>query len=194
MGVDQRKRWIDRFQLRDSEATRAIWPHAFLAEFTVTVRERQLLMELAITNRGVQPFNFTAALHTYLRVDDIGATHIENLKGLKYFDAVLKQEAVQTEDVLTFPGEIDRVYFDAAKVIVRDGSRLLEVQNVGFPDGVIWNPGAELAARLIDLDPEGYRHFVCVEAAIFREPITLGPDQTWRGGQTLASVPIQGAS
>jgi glucose-6-phosphate 1-epimerase len=60
-----------RFQLRDSEATRAIWPQAFLAEFTVTVRERQLIMALAITNRGEQPFNFTAALHTYLRVDDI---------------------------------------------------------------------------------------------------------------------------
>ena len=76
-----------RFQLRDSEATRAIWPHAFLAEFMVTVRERQLIMELAITNRGEEPFNFTAALHTYLRVDDIAATTIEGLVGLRYFDA-----------------------------------------------------------------------------------------------------------
>jgi glucose-6-phosphate 1-epimerase len=50
-----------RFQLSDSEATRAIWPHAFLAEFEVTVRERQLVIELAITNRGQQPFSFTAA-------------------------------------------------------------------------------------------------------------------------------------
>ena len=105
-----------RFQLRDSEATRAIWLHAFLAEFTVTVRERQLNMELAITNRGEQPFNFTAALHTYLRVDDIAATTIESLAGLRYFDATLKQEAVQAEDTLAFPGEIDRVYFDPAKL------------------------------------------------------------------------------
>lgn len=182
------------FQLRDSDATRVIWPHAFLAEFTVTVRERQLLMELAITNRGEQPFNFTAALHTYLRVDDVASTQIENLKGLKYFDAVLKQEALQTDATLAFPGEIDRVYFGATKVIVRDGRRSLEVQNAGFPDGVIWNPGAKLAATMSDLDPDGYRHFVCVEAAIFREPITLGPYQMWRGGQLLTSTPTQSAS
>jgi glucose-6-phosphate 1-epimerase len=180
-----------RFQLRDSDVTRAIWPHAFLAEFTVTLRDRQLIMELAITNRGEEPFTFTAALHTYLHVDDIAATRIEKLNGLKYFDAVLRQEALQTEAALAFPGEIDRVYFDAAQIIVRDGRRSLEVQNVGFPDGVIWNPGAKLAATLSDLEPDGYQHFVCVEAAIFRAPIALGPYQTWYGGQILASQPTQ---
>ncbi len=174
-----------RFQLRDSDASQAVWPHAFLAEFTVTVRERQLIMELAVTNRGREPFNFTAALHTYLRIGDIAVTRIENLNGLKYFDAVLKQEAVQAEDTLTFPGEIDRVYFDAAQMTVRDGRRSLAVENVGFPDGVIWNPGAELAAQVTDIEPGGYRRFVCVEAAIFRAPITLEPYQTWRGGQTV---------
>lgn len=185
-----------RFQLCDSDATHAIWPRAFLAEFTVAMREQQLLLELAITNRGEEPFNFTAALHTYLRVDDIAATLIEHLGGLKYFDAVLKQEAVQAEEALTFSGEVDRVYFDVARVLVRDGHRSLEVQNVCFPDSVIWNPGAELAAKLADLDPEGYRSFVCVEAAIFRAPIVLEPYQTWRGGQTLTieSASSEGAS
>jgi glucose-6-phosphate 1-epimerase len=180
-----------RFQLRDSDASHAIWPHAFLAEFAVAVRERQLIMELAVTNRGKEPFNFTAALHTYLRIDDIAATQIENLNGLKYFDAVLKQEAVQAGDTLTFPGEIDRVYFDASQVSVRDDRRSLAVQNVGFPDGVIWNPGAELAAKVTDIEPGGYRRFVCVEAAIFRAPITLEPYQTWRGGQTVTVEPTQ---
>ena len=179
-----------RFQLRDSDASRAIWPHAFLAEFSVTVRAQQLIMELAITNRGEAAFTFTGALHTYLRVDDIATTQIENLRGLKYFDAVLKREARQTEDALGFPGEIDRVYFDPAQLIVRAGQRSLTVQHAGFPDGVIWNPGAEIAARLSDLEPEGQRHFVCVEAALFRAPITLQPYQTWRGGQVLSVEPM----
>ena len=178
-----------RFQLRDSDATRRIWPHAFLAEFTLTLRERQLVMELAITNLDQEPFSFTAALHTYLRVADLATTRVEKLGGLKYLDAALKQAAVQTEDTLTFSGEVDRVYFDANDVIVNDGVRSLEVQNVGFPDGVIWNPGAALAAKLADLDPDGDRHFVCVEGAIFRAPITLEPYQMWRGGQTLTIGP-----
>ena len=63
------------------------------------------------------------------------------------------------------------------------------MQNPGFPDGVIWNPGADLAAKLTDLDPDGYRRFVCVEAAVFRAPITLQPYQTWRSGQTLTAEP-----
>ena len=50
----------------------------------------------------------------------------------------------------------------------------------------------ELAARLADLDPDGYRRFVCVEAAIFRAPIVLEPYQTWRGGQTLTIEPTPG--
>lgn len=180
-----------RFQLRDAEDTRAIWPHAFLAEFTVTVRERQLALELAITNRGEQPFTFTAALHTYLLVEDIATTTIAGLAQARYFDALTKQEAVQTEAALTFPGEIDRVYFDVAQVTLHDGQRSLEVQKVGFPDSVIWNPGAKLAATLSDLEPGSDQHFVCVEAAIFRAPITVEPYQTWRGGQCLISAPTQ---
>jgi predicted transcriptional regulator len=76
-------------------------------------------------------------------------------------------------------------------LIVRDGQRSLAMQNVGFPDGVIWNPGAELAAKLSDIEPGGYQHFVCVEAAIFRAPVALNPYQTWSGGQTLTSQPLQ---
>jgi glucose-6-phosphate 1-epimerase len=182
-----------RFQLRDSEASRIIWPHAFLVEFTMTIRERQLIMELAVTNHSTESFNFTAALHTYLRVDNIATTQIENVHGLKYFDAVLKQEAVQTEEALAFPGEVDRVYFDPPKLLVRTGQRSCEVQNSGFPDGVIWNPGAELAATQIDIDPGGYQQFVCAEAAIFRNPITLEPYQTWHGGQTLTAEPGEAA-
>jgi len=83
------------------------------------------------------------------------------------------------------------VYFDAAQMTVRDVRRSLAVQNVGFPDGVIWNPGAELAAKVTDIEPGGYRRFVCVEAAIFRAPITLEPYQTWRGGQTVTVEPTQ---
>jgi glucose-6-phosphate 1-epimerase len=174
-----------RFQLRDSNATHAIWPHAFFIEYSVALRERELVMEMTVTNSNTEPFTFTAALHTYLRVADIEDTTITALEGMRYFDAVLKQEALHPEEVLRFPGEVDRVYYDTSNVVVRDGVRALEVQNYGFPDCVIWNPGAKLAETLADLEAGGNRRFVCVEAAIFKTPVTLAPQDTWRGGQVL---------
>ncbi len=174
-----------RFQLRDSNETRAIWPHAFFIEYSTALRERELVLELTVTNSNAEPFTFTAALHTYLRVADIAHTSIAGLAETRFFDAALKQEAIQSDTVLRFSGEVDRVYYDISHVTVDDDRRSLEVHSYGFPDCVIWNPGETLAATLHDLEPGGYQRFVCVEAAIFKSPVTLAPQDTWRGGQVL---------
>ena len=189
-----------RFQLRDSDSSRAIWPHAFFIECSTTLRERELVLEMTVINSNAEPFTFTAALHTYLRVADIADTAITGLANARFFDAAHqdaahqdaahqdaphKQEAVQSDAVLRFSGEVDRVYYDTSRVTVDDGRRSLEVQNYGFSDCVIWNPGETLAATLHDLEPGGYQRFVCVEAAIFKKPVTLAPQAMWRGGQVL---------
>ena len=57
-----------RLRLRDSEETRALWPHAFAAELAVGLGDDWLSLELTIRNPGGAAFQFTAALHTYLRV------------------------------------------------------------------------------------------------------------------------------
>src|SRR5688500_11527362 len=56
-----------RLRLRDSERTRAVWPHAFVAELAVEVGDDGLSMALTIQDPGDSAFDFTAALHTYLR-------------------------------------------------------------------------------------------------------------------------------
>ena len=43
------------------------------------------------------------------------------------------------------------------------------------------------ALALADLDPGGERHFVCIEAAVVQEPVTLGPRRRWTGTQTLTA-------
>jgi len=55
-------------RLVDSEATRAVWPHAFSVLYTVTLTDGALSMRLEVTNTGEGPLSFTGALHTYLKV------------------------------------------------------------------------------------------------------------------------------
>lgn len=46
-------------------------PHAFKAVYTVTLHDEQLRTEFRVINTGDEPFEFTAALHTYIEVLDI---------------------------------------------------------------------------------------------------------------------------
>ncbi|MDQ5896390.1 MAG: glucose-6-phosphate 1-epimerase, partial [Pseudomonadota bacterium] len=68
-------------RLDADEATRAIWPHGFALEMTVSVDSRRLEMELAVINTGDSTIDFQAALHTYLRCGDVGRAQLEGLQG-----------------------------------------------------------------------------------------------------------------
>src|SRR5690606_12240761 len=65
-------------ELRDDDATRAWWPHAFAlrldARFGTT-----LDVTLRVENRDLRPFTFEAALHTYLAVDDVREVTLHGL-------------------------------------------------------------------------------------------------------------------
>ena len=81
---------------------------------------------------------------------------------------------------------MNRIYFDApAEARLVEAGRRIVVQKAGFADAVVWNPGAEKCATMADLEPEDYRRFVCVEAAIVGAPIQLAPGERWQGTQTL---------
>ncbi len=177
------------FGLRDSERTREVWPHAFRAELAVEVEERRLSIRLSVTNTQAAPFSFTAALHTYLRVADVGRAAVAGLQGLSYRDAHAGDETrVERERELRVDGELDRVYMDVpAELRVRDeaGGRILRLRSEGFSDAVVWNPGADGAAALPDMQPGEEREMLCVEAAEVAVPVFLGPGVTWRGAQVL---------
>ena len=52
--------------LSDSDATRALWPHAFKLRYVVTLYADALSAELELTNTGGAPLSFTGALHTHV--------------------------------------------------------------------------------------------------------------------------------
>lgn len=176
-------------RLADSPATRAQWPHPFALELTVTVAGRTLELGLAVINAGTKAFAFTGALHTYLRVADVRHAVVRGLGNVRYRDKALGTDGnLETAQQLLIDREIDRVYYAAPGDLaaVEPGQTTL-VRATGFPDTVVWNPGAERGATLGDLEPDGYLRMLCVEAAISRVPATVAPGGYWTGSQTLTA-------
>lgn len=177
--------------LRDSEDSLRWWPYRFRAELEVQLLEDRLSTSLTVTNCDEEDFDFTAALHTYLQVSDIEQAALLGLQGRPYIDAADgRRPGIQQGATLRFAGEVDRIYIDSDHgLILHDAVGALEIHSEGFADTVIWNPGAELAARLGDLGPGNHARFVCVEAASVETSVRLAPGAAWRSRQTL--VPIE---
>lgn len=179
-------------RLRDDESTRALWPHSFRAELLVALDE-SLTLTLRVANTGDSGFDFTAALHTYLRVDDVRQARVEGLRGVPYVDKVDDgARKVEDRDAVTVTGETDRVYVGAPdRLRVRDAAagRTVVVEKEGFPDAVVWNPWTELARELPDLGDEEYLRMLCVESGAVAEPVRLAPGEEWKGTLRLRHEP-----
>lgn len=180
-----------RLVLTDSEATRALWPHSFSATLTVTLTPQGLRTALDVVNSDAAPWPFTAALHTYLRVDDIGDVSLEGLQGAARWDAVRDVRHPEPADALRFGEEFDSVYATPAKLLclVQPRGKLEIAQSASCTETVVWNPGALLAAKLSDLPDDGWRHMLCVEAARIDEAVLLQPGAAWQGWQQLQVLP-----
>jgi glucose-6-phosphate 1-epimerase len=181
-------------RLSDDAASRMFWPYAFEAELSVRVAGRSLEIELACENRGSELFSFTAALHSYLRLNDLHEASVQGLSGLHYWDSVENVEKSQRVDLL-LPGspgaqDLDRIYYQVKQdltLIEQRGAdkRELSIRQQGFEDAVVWNPGAEKCAALADMPVDGWRQMLCIEAAAIEHPVTLAPGESWAGMQAL---------
>lgn len=175
--------------LTDSEATRTWWPERFAARLTITLGAGRLRTALQVrntSNREAEPWDFTTALHTYLRMDDVERAHLSGLGGCARWDAVADVHGQHQGDV-TFAGEYDCVFGAAATPLtLRDGAHTLQItQSASLSNTVVWNPGSALCARLADMPPEGWRNMLCVEAAQIDRPVALAPGAHWQGWQEL---------
>lgn len=182
-----------QLRLTASSETRMRWNHAFQATLVVTVEGMSLSLALSVLNEDIAPFQFTAALHTYLLVNDVREASVRGLQGVRYRDAAAgNEEGRQGEAELEAGpggGELDRIYFDvAAPLEVRDALRRTRVAMTGFTDVVVWNPGEKRAATLTDLEPGGWLRMLCVEAAAIGAPVRLNPGERWTGQQTLTAL------
>jgi glucose-6-phosphate 1-epimerase len=174
-------------ELEDSGATRSVWPHAFRLRVVAQAAGPALTMTLTVTNPGPTAFDFAAALHTYLAVDDLAACTLHGLEGRPFLDCAGggRVPRVHGPEPLAFDGEVDRVYSGIDELLMSAPGDALRIGARAFTDTVVWNPGAELAAGLADLGVGQHARFACVESAVVADPVRLDPGAVWQGVQHL---------
>jgi glucose-6-phosphate 1-epimerase len=167
--------------LTDSEYTRKMWPHKFKAVYSVHLHGENLHTDLRIINEGDKPFTFTAALHSYFEVADIGKAKVHGLKGLTYLDktkdANSPPEVQEEREAVDFTGPVDSVYLDAPGYVELDvgTGAAVGITSSEWNDVVVWSPWTDM---------DCYKSFCCVENAKFK-PVTVQPGDDWRAQQTL---------
>jgi len=182
---------IATLRLDDTDDVAAVWGQPFSLELSIALSGHSLALRLCVDHRGTDAaFEFTGALHTYFKVRDIEQARLEGLMGCRYLDATLDRSVfTEAAHEVHFGPEIDRVYTGApAELTLHAGDYNLKIEQTGFPDTVVWNPGETKGRQLADLPQDGWRHFVCVESAIAETPVRLEPGQRWIGTQTLVLV------
>ena len=161
--------------LKPSEATLAVWPHQFDARLNVEIGD-QLKVTLDVKNTDLQPWTFSGALHTYLNVGDIHNTTTTGM-GAEYIDSLQGGKICQGGSELVLTDTIDRVYTQPeAQIFVADKKldRTLTVENHGHNSAVLWNPWAEGATAMGDMQNDGYLTMMCVESTLHAPSLEAG--------------------
>ena len=170
--------------LCSSEHTRSLWPHEFELALTLQLQPGRLRLTLGARNTGAQALAFTGALHSYFACDDVGQAELAGLQGRPEWDALTDDHA-QGGEALRFVAEFDRVYSGVAiPMRLQEGAQRLQIsQSLSWSDTVVWNPHVAKCAVLDDMEADGWRRMLCVEAAQVFEAVTLAPGQQWQGWQ-----------
>lgn len=174
------------------EAIAASWPWAFTLRLRVAVQGQSLELSLSVHNTGEQAFPFSAALHSYFAIDQLSEARVKGLQRVRYSDET-PQDALQAEEVLQFADKLDRIYYQLPGALtLHAGPATLQLEQQGFTDAVVWNPGAQDAAALPDLADDEYQRFICIEPALI-QPDLLAAGAAWNGHQHIEVRPAGSA-
>ena len=157
---------VVRFECRSDADTLALWPHEFRLELVFELGAA-LHITWRVHNTGSAPFDFEQALHPYFPVRDVHSASVNGLQNAAYIDKTDQMTIkTQTESVVRFSAETDRLFLDTAAELTLDdpaSNRRLRIHKTGSNSSVVWNPWIAKAAALADLGDEEWREFVCVE-------------------------------
>jgi glucose-6-phosphate 1-epimerase len=152
--------------LKSSAKTRMWWPGDFHLKITITVGDT-LNIKLSTENSGELASAISCAMHSYFRIGDISQVQVEGLDGIEYLDKTKSFEHFVQNGDITVGEETDRVYLHTphtVKVIDKALNRVIEIDQHGAENMVVWNPW-DKAQALSDMPDSDYQHFICVETA-----------------------------
>eukprot|EP00442_Polarella_glacialis_P036209 CAMPEP_0115074434 /NCGR_PEP_ID=MMETSP0227-20121206/15336_1 /TAXON_ID=89957 /ORGANISM="Polarella glacialis, Strain CCMP 1383" /LENGTH=391 /DNA_ID=CAMNT_0002461397 /DNA_START=64 /DNA_END=1239 /DNA_ORIENTATION=- len=178
-------------ELRDTEQTRAMWPHSFRCEYRVELQEGKLATTFTVENTSASEFNFSTALHSYFKVSDINTCSIRGeFKGAAKLDKAQTPHLLTTGDAGTlkiskFTEEHYRGVLPGTAVLTDPTKGDLGIMSGGgWRDLVIWSPYGDEVGNC--KDKMGSERFVCIESAQVA-PIPLAMGGKWTA--TLELVP-----
>ena len=165
-----------RLGLRDSDETRALWPHEFALEYIVTFGQA-LRVDLKVLNPGRAAFQYTGALHHYFHVSDVAQVTVLGLEGCDYLDKPEGFARKHQQGSIRFQGQTDRVYLDTISdsvIVDPQWGRKIRIAKESSRTTVVWNPG-DAAGKMADVGEGGQVNFVCVETANAADDIISVP-------------------
>ena len=154
--------------LMPNETSRALGFDHFRVAYHLTIG-RELHLKLTVVSDAETPLVYEEAFHTYFAVGDIRQTSVTGLHNVEYLD---KRDAgakkTQTEDPLILTRDTDRVYLDTTSTCIIDdktNARRITVAKTNSSTTIVWNPWAELTAKMADMEPGGWEGMICIESA-----------------------------
>lgn len=168
-------------------------PTMLAAEVRIALLARGIGVRLTTRNvggrGGAVPIGITQSLHTYVRVGALAEVRLHGLAGMPNRHVQTREALPPVADAWALEGLVDRVFswdepttgtvrvHDASlgRVVAVAGGLEIAVQPEGG-DVVVFNPGPE-KAKSLDMQPEHYANFVCVETASIVRPVVLGPGE-----------------
>lgn len=155
--------------LEPDEKIKQLYQPDFKLLYTVILESSGALKTvLRVTNPSKSDdLKYQTLLHTYIRLPsstDLKEVTATGLQGLKYLDKSSGAELgphEHSDKTLSFPGEVDRVYFSAPDSV--DLSFGLRISKKDWPSWVTWNPAQEKSDALADMEEDGWKKYVCIE-------------------------------
>lgn len=143
------------------------WPHAFELRLRFELKADALAIRYTVRNTGQQGFSWAGALHTYFAVTEFNQANV---------------------DGMPFSGALDDIRPATPQLRLDTGAGKLQLEQQGFSEWVVWNPGAQGAAATADMDDSDYRRFVCIEPARVDQQV-LQAGAEWSGLHTISLIP-----
>jgi len=156
------------FELRDTPATRFIWPYTF-----TTRLEMNLAHDVTLSLHIDAQIESTAALHTYFACQKIEDVKVYGL-GSTYNDTLNNGISCESQsEILCINQAIDRIYTQPeTKTSFQENNRTITISHVNHSDVVVWNPWREGAEKLTDMQNDDYKQMLCIETARISKPLS----------------------